>query len=313
MKRISKRTILATISLSLLCCAFQSSLASSSDPTPKTEAASSSPPRDLPWQQEFNSGIDSLKNGENAVAETHFAESLAMAQHLHSSEKTIRSLKSLAIARAARGFESDKDLTESKFSAGDLVACIVILLLSSSLLWLILKHGPQPPKVIETTERWLRTAQTKVAEDPSAQFFSSILSLFLFAAVAGALYLGLMSTMWLLSYMKERDRASETAISYYNQATSALKAASELQGHPAPVTNADALMLYAHFLNRRGQSQRAALVERRARSLNSSCELPNGKQTRSQENRPTEDGATEQPANTAPEPSGTQKPLKTRN
>jgi|AGTN01.1.fsa_nt_gi hypothetical protein len=280
MKRISKLTTLAAISLSLLCCAFHSSHASSTDLAPPTGAASGSPPKTLPWQQEYNSGIDSLKNNENAVAELHFAESLAMAQALHSTEKSIKSLKSLAIARAARGFENDKDQTASRFSAGDLVACIVILLLASSLLWLILKHGPEPPKVIETTERWLRKAQTKVAEDPSTQFFSSMLSLFLFAAVAGALFLGLMSTMWLLSYMKERDKASETAISYYNKATSALQEASELQGHPAPVTNADALLLYADFLNRRGLGQRAALVERRAKSLNSSCELPRRPQER---------------------------------
>lgn len=274
MKRISKLITFATISLSLTCCAFQSNLASSTDSPPATEAASSSQTQALPWQQEYNSGIDSLKNGENAIAEVHFAESLAMAQHLHSTEKTIKSLKSLAIARAARGFESDKDQAESKFSAGDLVACIVILLLSSSLLWLILKHGPQPPKVIETTERWLRTAQTKVAEDSSAQFFSSMLSLFLFALVAGVLFLGLKSTMWLLSYMKERDKASEAAIAYYNKATSALQEASELQGHPAPITNSDALLLYADFLNRRGKSELAALVERRAKSLNASCEFP---------------------------------------
>lgn len=284
MKRISKLITFATISLSLSCCAFQSNLASSAESatdaaSSSTKPASGSRTETLPWQQEYNSGIDSLKNDENAVAETHFAESLAMAQRLHSTEKIIKSLKSLAIARAARGFESDKNQAVSKFSAADLVACIVILLLSSSLLWLILKHGPQPPKVIETTERWLRTAQTKVAEDPSAQFFSSILSLFLFAAVAGAIFLGLKSTMWLLSYMKERDKASEAAVAYYNKATSALQEASELQGHPAPITNSDALLLYADFLNRRGKKELAALVERRARSLNAGCELPRATET----------------------------------
>lgn len=272
MRRASKLTILATISLSLVCCAFQSSQASSADGPPASEPTADS--KNPPWQKAYNAGIDSLKNGENAVAETHFAESLAMAQQLHSTEKSIKSLKSLAVARAARGFESDKDQATYKFSAGDLVACIVILLLSSSLLWLILKHGPEPPKVIESTERWLREAQTKMAEDSSSQFFASILSLFLFAAIAGALYLGLRSTMWLLAYMKERDKASETAVAYYNKATSALQEASQLEGHPAPITNADALLLYADFLNRRGKRELAVMVERRARSLNASCELP---------------------------------------
>jgi len=228
--------------------------------------------------------VDALKSGKVDLAEENARSQLQKfesAGEQPSMEKR-KAQTALATVLAAKAWEADNNYRSKRITGSDVVFLIVIVLLAGSILALILRYGPQRPKVIDKTVQWLGKVKRENQDDGFKQTGSALFSLLILAVFGLLLFGGLTLTMRIVASLDSTALQNPQAKKYFDEAKTLMEAArateQSTEPPPAKYEDFDVLSLYSQFLHKVGNDKLSNAVALRAIALRNTCGRINLKQ-----------------------------------
>jgi hypothetical protein len=207
--------------------------------------------------------MEPLRTGALALAEKNARDNLKKVEV----ENKKKAQTALATVLAAQAWESDDRYRASRLTGNDVVVLIVVLLLAGSLLALILRYGPQRPKIVDQTVQWVGRVKSEQQDDAFRQTGAALFSL-LFLGLSGLVLFGaLWLTLHLVADMNKRAEDNPRARAYFDEAKQLITAARDEAAPKVVYEDFDVLTLYSTFLHRVGNDKLSNAVALRALTL----------------------------------------------
>lgn len=219
------------------------------------------------WVVLYNNAFIYLKDEKYRASK----EALEAALNLVKEDDNARSkvLKALSITLTAQAV-SVNQAEEAKLddSRNTFLSGIVIVILAGLILSLLLRYGPQRPKVVSDLESWMLKGKVDGEKAPTSQAVASIFSLLIFALAALGIFLLLMGFLWILSlYSPPNDGHFAKSSPYYDEALEYLKQSDPLN---QSISQATLSNNYYQFLHKEGKGNKAIRLMRKQSKINKS-------------------------------------------
>lgn len=200
-----------------------------------------------------------------SAASTDASDANAQAQPI--SQEKRKALLALATVLSARAWDADLRSRATRLTGNDILLLIVLTLFAGGIVALLMKYGPQRPKLIERTEQWMEAMQTKHRDDGFKQTAVAFYSLVILGLVAGGLFVALYLLMHLVAELDSPGREGPNVRKYFNEAKLVIAQARDPATPPVNLEDYDVLGLYADYLRKTGDRRQAADVEQRIRAM----------------------------------------------
>lgn len=173
----------------------------------------------------------------------------------------------LATVLAARAWEAEQRMRAGRITGSDIVLLIVIVLFAGGILALLLRYGPQRPKIVDKAEQWVERMSSKTQDDGFKQAGAAMYSLLIFGLICGGLLLLVYGTIHLIAGLDASVRSNPELTKYYDEARMLMAKARPQTAPAVKYEDSDVLALYSTFLRKTGDDARATEVERHAIGL----------------------------------------------
>jgi hypothetical protein len=173
----------------------------------------------------------------------------------------------LATVLAARAWDADLRARSTRLSGNDVLILVVLALFGGAIVGLLLKYGPQRPKIVGQTERWIGRMEAKNRDDAVKQAGAALYSLLILGLVAGGLFV---VAYFLIHLIAELDSPAHEDIAtrkLFEEAKTLIATANAQQKTEAKFEDSDVLGLYADYLRKTGDRRQAGDVERRIQAM----------------------------------------------
>ncbi len=178
-----------------------------------------------------------------------------------------KNLLALATVLSARAWDADLRSRATRVTGNDILLLVVLALFAGGIVALLMKYGPQRPKVVEQTEQWMEAMQAKHRDDGFKQAGAAFYSLVILALVAGGLFVVLYLLMHLVAELDSPSREGANVRKYFNEAKLVMAQARDPGTPPETFEDYDVLSLYADYLRKTGDPRQAVEVEKRIRAM----------------------------------------------
>lgn len=188
----------------------------------------------------------------------------------------------LATVLSAQAWVADDRYRSNRIAGNDIIALIVLALLAGSILMIVLRYGPQKPKIVEQIAERAEKIKTEQRDDSLRQTGAAFFSLLILGA-AGAVILGAgWMTLHLVAEIEKSNADNPKARAAYDEAKKLMSEARAQKTPPVAFEDYDVLTLYSTFLSKTGNLKLSNAVTMRAialRNRSSRCNLQNGQRT----------------------------------
>lgn len=230
------------------------------------------------WSDAKQSALTALQDGKLSESEQVLRDALSNPEWQADKTRNAENQRILAMVLSARGFETDKQTRMSRFSGSDILACLVVLALAGTIIYFLIKHGPQRPKFVDDTTRWMEKVRQETADDAVRQFNSILWSMLIFALCGGGILVFIFGVMHLVAYMDRNQLENKQSEPFYKEAQSLLQSAYRNEEKEPQTREFEALGIYADYLDDSGREAEARAVQQWQRVLESHnrarCERP---------------------------------------
>lgn len=194
-------------------------------------------------------------------------EHAADAQAQQIPDEKRKNLLALATVLSARAWDADLRSRATRITGNDILLLIVLTLFAGGIVALLMKYGPQRPKVVEQTEQWMEAMQAKHRDDGFKQAGAAFYSLVILGLVAGGLFVILYLLMHLVAELDSPSREGANVRKLFNEAKLVMAQARDPGTPPMTFEDYDVLSLYADYLRKTGDPRQAVEVEKRIRAM----------------------------------------------
>lgn len=219
-----------------------------------------------------------LKEVETLIA----APAATSAQANDLSMRKRQAQTALATVLSAQAWEADDRYRSKRIAGNDIIALIVLALLAGSILMIVLRYGPQKPKIVEQIAERAEKVKTEQRDDSLRQTGAAFFSL-LILGVAGAVIFGAgWMTLHLVAEIERANADNPKARAAYDEAKKLMSEARAQKNPPVVFEDYDVLTLYSTFLSKTGNAKLSNAVTMRAialRNRSSRCNLQTGQRT----------------------------------
>lgn len=173
-------------------------------------------------------------------------------EEVHSDKELLSKInKSLSLALCGQAIEKETEVLSSiENKRNTFLSGIVLVLFAAMILSLVLRYGPERPKIATELEGWVRKRKEQTEKSAAFQAGSSIFSLLIFALSAFGLFTVVMAFMWFLAlFSPPKDGIYKEAQPFYDQAIDYLTRA---EGGDVAVNKASVLSQYYKFKKAHG-------------------------------------------------------------
>lgn len=186
-----------------------------------------------------------------------------------------RAQTALATVLAAKAWQEEQRNKAGSLTGNDIVFLIVIMLVTGGIVLLLLRYGPQRPKIVDKTIQWVGKKKYENQDDGVRQAGAALFSLLFLGLFGLALFGGVWGVMHVVAEVDRRASESSKSRVFYDEAKKLMTAArTQKQGASPAFQDYDVLGLYSNFLQKTGNTKLANAVAVHARTMkNRECRV----------------------------------------
>lgn len=186
-----------------------------------------------------------------------------------------RAQTALATVLAAKAWREEQRNQAGTLTGNDIVFLIVIMLLAGGIVLLLLRYGPQRPKIVDHTIQWVGKKKYENQDDGVRQAGAALFSLLFLGLFGLALFGGVWGVMHIVAEVDRRASENSKARVFYDEAKKLMTAArTKSSAKTQDFEDYDVLGLYSNFLQKSGNTRLSNAVAVRARTMkNRECRV----------------------------------------